>query len=133
MKPNGFSTTDLNLLQRQLMAWRRRQSGRARLPEALWTVAAALAKTEGVSRVARTLRLDFYRLRRRCRPADARLASPPGGPAFVEVELPPPLTPAERHCRIEVRHPDGRRLMIELDRDPSALLAVVDRFLEHQP
>jgi|GEM_PF-6045727 len=46
---NGFSATDLNELQRQLSAWRGAQRGRSRLPEQLWTAAATVAKTDGVS------------------------------------------------------------------------------------
>ncbi len=59
MRADTFSTTDLNQLQRQLATWRRRQTGRARLPEGLWRAAAELARGQGASTVARTLRLDY--------------------------------------------------------------------------
>lgn len=63
MRADTFSTTDLNQLQRQLATWRRRRSGRARLPEGLWRAAAELARGQGASTVARTLHLDYYKLR----------------------------------------------------------------------
>ena len=37
----------------------------ARIPEALWSRAAELAATHGVAKVAASLRLDYYRLKRR--------------------------------------------------------------------
>ena len=55
-----FSPTDLRQLQRQLDTWRRQQSGRVRLPEAVWLSAATLAQRQGASLVARTLHLDYY-------------------------------------------------------------------------
>ena len=65
MTRRAFSTTDLHQLQGQLLAWRRKQSGRARLPEGVWSAATDLARTQGPSLVARALRLDYYKLRQR--------------------------------------------------------------------
>ena len=78
----AFSTTDLNRLQRQLSAWRREQSGPPRLPEALWRAATDLARSQGPSRVARVLRLDDYKLRKRLAATASPLVTPP---AFVEL------------------------------------------------
>lgn len=133
MKANGFSSTDLDILRRQLAAWRRSQPSRTRLPDTLWSAAAALARSEGVSWVARTLHLDYYRLRRHCRPSATIPAPSVRPPAFVEVVLPPPRATVERNCRIELSGSDGRRAVIELDRDPATLVAVVAGFLGRQP
>lgn len=65
MRADTFSTTEPNQLQRQLATWRRRQPGRAPLPEGLWRAAAQLARGQGASTVARTLHLDYYMLRER--------------------------------------------------------------------
>jgi hypothetical protein len=132
-KANGFSSTDLDILQRQLAAWRHSQPSRARLPDTLWSAAAALAKSEGVSWVARALQLDYRRLRRHCRPSGTSPAPSLRAPAFVEVELPPPRAAVERNCRIELCGSDGRRVVIELDRDPATLVAVVAGFLGRHP
>lgn len=133
MKPNGFSSTDLDILQRQVAAWRRSQPSRARLPDAVWSAAAALARSEGVSWVARALHLDYYRLRRHCRPSGTIPTPSVRAPAFVEVELQAPRAAVERNCRMELCGADGRRLVIEMDRDPAALDAVVAGFLGRQP
>lgn len=90
MTRRKFSTTDLTQLQRQLDGWRRRQPGRPRLPEALWKSAAAVAQSEGLSQVPRTLRLDYYKLNQWVAQAKAagRDASPRAG--FVELTLSSP-------------------------------------------
>lgn len=63
MKPPVFSSTDLELLQRQLQSWRQQQSGRHCLPQELWDAAGRLAARQGVSLVSRTLQLGFHRIR----------------------------------------------------------------------
>ena len=85
MTQNAFSTTDLNRLQRQLSGWRRRQAGRARLPETIWKAATELARTQSPSRVARTLQLDYYKLRERLAGTSLLQRTTP---AFVEVKSP---------------------------------------------
>jgi len=45
--------------------WRRSRTGRQRIPETLWAAAVDLARDYGVHRTAKTLRLDYYRLRKR--------------------------------------------------------------------
>ena len=84
MRADTFSTTDLNQLQRQLATWRGKQSGRARLPDAVWRAAAELARTRGPSTIARTLRLDYYKLRQRLAQSLPAVAAPA---AFVELKV----------------------------------------------
>jgi hypothetical protein len=62
MKRAGPSSTNLIGLQRELNRWRRSQPRRTALPEAMWQSAATLAGSEGVSAVARTLRVDPHQL-----------------------------------------------------------------------
>ena len=52
-------------LQRQLEQFRSSQSGRTKLPEALWQAAVELARQHGVYAVAHPLRLDYTRLKQR--------------------------------------------------------------------
>jgi len=83
MPRTKFSTTDLNQLRHQLDTWRQSQSGYSRLPEALWTSAGAVAATHGVGYVARSLRLDYNKLKRQVpqHPNSSALVSTP---AFVQ-------------------------------------------------
>ena len=52
-------------LQRKLSQWRQQRRPRARIPEELWRGAAQLARTHGINRTARALRLDYYSLKER--------------------------------------------------------------------
>jgi len=73
----------------KLEAWRQQNPPRSKLPEAFWAEAVVLAQRHGVHRTARTLRLDYSRLRKRL-PTSA----PPG---FIEFR---PATASE--CVIEL-------------------------------
>ena len=129
-----FSHTDLNLLQRQLRDWRRRQRGRARLPDSVWRSAAALARSLGASHVARTLGLGYYKLKRRmCQGADGQPVDPP--PAlFVELAL-GGLSGADglRGYRAEVSNGTPDRLTLHLDGDVSAVVALAEACWRRRP
>ncbi len=56
----------------RLAAWRATKKPRSRIPEALWEMAVKLAAKHGVHRTARTLRLDYYSLKKRTLAAAAR-------------------------------------------------------------
>lgn len=102
-------TTDLARLEKRFQRWRRTRSRGERIPEDLWMAAATLARSEGVSPVARALVLDYYRLKERAAvqesPEDADEA-----PSFVELAV----DPAGPGCspEIEIVHKDGARLLI---------------------
>jgi hypothetical protein len=74
-------------LQRQLEQFRSTQSRRTKLPESLWQAAVELARQHGVYCVARPLRLDYMRLKKRLggSPIVQRKATKP---AFVELIAP---------------------------------------------
>jgi hypothetical protein len=138
MRTETFSTTNLHRLEQQLRAWRRRQAGRARLPESLWRAAAELARSQGPSTVARTLRLDYYKLRERV------AASAPAGvvvpacrvealgarrrPDFVEVKV---AGFAEVHAGESVVTLDdgtGARMTLRVGGAPATLVALAESF-----
>ena len=130
MLRSEFSATNLNHLRRQLNAWRRSQPGRTRLPEEIWEVATSLARTHGVSSVARTLRLDYYKLRRRSKPTAP--SAPLRAPGFVE--LPPPALPllSGTACTVELSNERGGKMTVHLPDPGPALLAMVQAFWQRQ-
>jgi hypothetical protein len=128
-----FSRTDLTELQRQLVAWRQRQHGRARLPEEVWIAAAALAPREGVSQVARTLRLDYYKLRRRCAPTPGITPRTVGLPGFVELHVEDALQGNCGAFQVELAGPHGSSMTIGLGRDVSAVVALAEAFWRRIP
>jgi hypothetical protein len=123
----GFSETDLKELQRQLLSWRKSQFQRTRLPEEIWNSAAELARTQGVSYVARALRLDYYRLKRQVAqgPEKSSPITPP--PTFVELQL----TPGERDgvaCRIELTDVGGAKMSVHFPGDSTTIVALAEAF-----
>jgi hypothetical protein len=125
MTQSAFSTTDLNRLQSQLSAWRRRQTGRARLPETIWKAATELARTHSPSRVARTLRLDYYKLRERLAGTSSLQRTPP---AFVEVKSPWVSEAVTDQAAIELSDGTGARMTVRVRSDLSTLLALAQSF-----
>ena len=97
-------------LQRKLAQWRQQRRPRARIPEELWRGAAQLARTHGINRTARALRLDYYSLKQR---ATALAGSGMRVPEFVEL-LPGGLSAPRPECLIEVEDPGGAKLRIHL-------------------
>lgn len=127
MPRTKFSTTDLNQLRHQLETWRQSQSGASRLPEALWRSAAILATAQGVGPVARTLRLDYSKLKRQVPQAPGRSA-PCSPPTFVELAVPEPLPRASAWCRIELSDPAGRKMTLDLPCDAPTVVGLARTF-----
>lgn len=97
-------------LQRKLAQWRQQRRPRTRIPEELWRAAAQLARTHGINRTARALRLDYYSLKQR---ATALAGSGTRVPEFVEL-LPGGMGAPRPECLIEVEDPRGAKLRIHL-------------------
>ena|ERR1019366_4516819 len=125
MTQNAFSTTDLNRLQRQLSGWRRRQAGRARLPETVWKAATELARTQSPSRVARTLQLDYYKLRERLAGTSLLQRTTP---AFVEVKSQWVSEAVTGQGAVELSDGTGARMTLRVRSDLSTLLALAQSF-----
>ena len=133
MNSPTFSSTDLRHLQRQLKSWRQRQPGRPRLPDSAWEAAAALAAGQGVSRVARTLRIDFHRLKSRVRGAPAGKRQPPPPSGFLELKLAAPSGPISALGMIELVAGPSRRLVIHTGGDPASWVALAEAFWRAHP
>ena len=56
---------DLARVRERLAAWRRTKKPRSRIPEPLWEMAVELTAQHGLNRTARTLKLDYYSLKKR--------------------------------------------------------------------
>jgi hypothetical protein len=126
MPRTKFSATDLNQLRHQLARWRQSQAGASRLPEALWTSAATLALTHGVGPVARTLRLDYNKLKRQVSPPTQAVPVAPA--SFVELQPREWLPPVATACRIELSDPQGAKMTLELPCDSATVVGVAQAF-----
>jgi hypothetical protein len=125
MTNSTFSPTDLRQLQRQLSSWRRQQSGRVRLPEAIWVSAATLAERHGASLVARTLHLDYYKLRQRAAGGSSPAESPP---AFVELQVAPTLGAAGGEATVELSDGTGARMTLRVRSQLPLVVALAESF-----
>ena len=127
--PTSFKASlhDLLKLRRQLDSWRKAQPGRARVPAEVWELAAALARTHGISRVSRTLRLSFYKLRRRIQPPAALPSSAPAPSGFIELAPVTGLGLSGGACVIELGDGDRSRMTISLSGEGPTLLGLPDR------
>ena len=79
MKSNRPISLDIEEARRRLEVWRKSRSRGKRIPTRLWALAAALARTHGVSPVSQRLGLDYNGLKRRGRQSgrhDGRGLSP---------------------------------------------------------
>jgi hypothetical protein len=112
MKSNRSSSLEIEEARRRLEAWRKSRRRGKRIPAPLWALAAALARTHGVSPVSQRLGLDYNGLKRRAEamatPRRSRLKPPPG---FVELPL--------------IGQPDqGPSCTVELDRGAGAKMTI---------
>ena len=86
--------------------WRQNRHGRRPIPDALWSLAAELARKDGINRTAAELHLDGGKLKRRM---GAKTSSGKPAPAFVELLTPRAIAVPE--CTIEL---EGRRGTIRI-------------------
>ena len=128
MNSPNCSVTDLARLQQQLTAWRRSQSGRPRLPRRFWEAATRLAGRHGVSRVARALRLDYYRLQRHLKQPPLVRSSATDSASFVELKFTPPVAAPSSVGTVELFDGTSRRLRIETGLNPSVWVDLVEAF-----
>jgi len=115
MKTRSKSTVPARLLRgrERFDKFRKKHKGYRRLPDSLWSAAVKLARTYGVNRTARTLRLDYSGLKKRLESmvSDTPSATTPS-PKFIEL-LPSELT-AAAECVLECRRSDGTTIRIHL-------------------
>src|ERR1700730_15021163 len=86
MKPDNATAIPLEIEQarQELEAWRSTHRPRCHIPDSLWKRAAELARQHGLYRTARTLRLDYMRLKKRVQSASPERKEA-ALPAFVEL------------------------------------------------
>jgi hypothetical protein len=119
----------LTQLTHHFAQWRQsRRTPRGRIPHWLWAHAVALTATLSVSRVATQLGLTPQALKRHREALNGTPAPPslPQTPHFVEVAA-AWRTPT---TEVEIQRPDGTRLRITYSDASSALVPLLQTFLE---
>ena len=115
---------ELSRVQNQFASWRLTCRPRARIPDQLWMKAAELVSTHGLHHVARTLKVDYYSLKKRIPVANG--ASEPPRPDFVEL---PGTVSALRECVIEYEDAAGVSIRVSRKGYAAAEVAQVGRSL----
>ena len=110
----------LERLRQRFERLRRTRKARSRIPDSLWTAAVAMAKNYGVNRTAKTLRLDYYSLKKRVERAviadhgfaviSAGLPEESAAAAFVE--LAPPASAVACDCTVELENAAGAKMRV---------------------
>ncbi len=122
----------LERLRRRLEHWRRTRKPPSRIPDAFWAAAVTMAKTYGVNRTARTLRLDYYSLKERVEGTAATAGAKPVPMPFVELANLPTTGPCL--CRLEWENADGVKMRVQLKSVTMPDLAAISRsFWNQQP
>jgi len=134
MKSNRSFSSDIDEAHRRLEAWRKSRRRGKRIPAPLWALAAALARTHGVSPVSQRLGLDYNGLKRRAKatkpPRRSRLKPPPG---FVEVPLIGQPGPGPS-CMVELVRGEGARMTIRWEgKEGLDLVGLVEAFWRSGP
>jgi hypothetical protein len=108
---NSLSLSRLEVVRRRLDQWRRTRPHRSRVPEDLWMSAVEVARRIGVSRTAGILRLNYCLLKRR---VEISGEIQPAREAVEFMEVLAPRVQGGCECRIELEHPEGARMRMEI-------------------
>ena len=100
----------IEVVRRQIAAWRTSQRPGRRIPAALWDAAADVARIHGVSLTSTALGLAYTKLKQRVLAAGG--AAPAPAPQFVEL-LPNMLAGDGGLCRVEITGRPGTVIRIE--------------------
>jgi len=99
-------------VQHRFDFWRKTRKRCSPIPETLWSSAVELAREHGLHRTARTLRLNYYSLKKRfplipCSPSRAQRET-------TFVELLPPVAAGHSACTIEMENAQGGKMKIHV-------------------
>lgn len=130
----AVEVTELDVLSQKIERWRSQKPRTRAMPEELWEQASEAARSFGVGRVSKALRLGYGTLRGRSSAEGARGKSsrqnrpaPVANGKFVELSGFPSVRPMAGGdgAVVEVAAPDGTRLTIRL-REPTNVVALVN-------
>ena len=118
----------LERLRKRLERWRQTRKPRSRIPDSLWAAAVTVAKTYGVNRTARTLRLAYYSLKERVERESAATAGASALPATVPfIELVTSPSTGSYQCRLKLENGDGAKMRVQLRSVAMPDLAAISR------
>ena len=113
----GAVPAQLRAAERQFVRWRGSHRGRRRIPESLWAVAVKAARQFGINRTAKTLGVDYCRLKKRVAAQAVGVGTQPSGRGTMEafLELTPAMASGRGRCLVELEDRAGSKMRIELE------------------
>jgi hypothetical protein len=109
-KDNGL-VAELELVHKELSAWRASTPKEHKIPETVWNEAVRVAKKYGLNPVSKALGLDYSCLKKRVDGIRERKSRGLGlMPAFVELK--PEYSSVDSACVVELEKGNGTRLRI---------------------
>ena len=105
----------LERLRQRFQRHRETHEVRSRIPNVLWAAAVKMAGIHGINRTAKTLRLDYYALKKRLkRQPAAKTHVPKVGDSIGFVEL-AGITPiGSGECCVELENVNGDKMRVQL-------------------
>ena len=123
----------LERLRRRFERWRGTHKARSRIPELLWGLAVKMAGTYGLNRTARTLRLDYYVLKKRVKQDGVAIANPPEKDVATFLELVPPSSADACECTLDLENASGAKMRVHLKSVTMPDLAAISRSFWNHP
>ena len=126
----GQSLEQLGL---RLKGWREARVRGQRIPMELWAAAVEMARQFGVQRVAKVLRVDYERLKRRVQGAGGvahagKIDTRKVDTRFVEMVVSAPsAAPGRCECTVEMENAQGAKMRVQLSGNALGPLDVVCR------
>ena len=118
----------LEAVRRRIEHWRLARKARSRIPDSLWASAVKMARTYGIHRAARALRLDYYALKKRVGPeAAAAPVRPEGSGVATFLELAAPMQTGSGECTLELEDAGGAKMRVHLKGFEAPDLAALSR------
>ena len=104
-------SASLSNLKLRFSDWRSKRVIGERIPDSLWKAAAKAAQKWGVNRVATSLRLDYYAVKKRAE-AENQVTDDVGQLSFVEVQSGLTDSVSIDECTIEFEKASGDKMRI---------------------
>jgi hypothetical protein len=131
MAPPAHAEDKLAHVAQRFAQWRRgRRTPRGRIPPPLWAQAVALTRELPLTRVAKRLRLCPTKLKKRGAGTPAAVVGPALSAPLHFVEVAPAALGHPPTTEVEVQRADGARLRLTYREANSALVPLVQTFLE---
>jgi hypothetical protein len=117
----------LERLRQRFDRWRSTHRVRSRLPEPLWRSAVRMAGRYGLNRTAKTLRLDYYVLKKHIEQDGVGIADLPKKESAAFVELTPSPFVGVCDCTLDFENAGGAKMRVQLRSSAMPDLAAISQ------